>query len=242
MQVLNVVGFEKRILYNACKAYVNQLNKGDAYRLLTGIVAVTITDFVMFPTLQAVVSQFELCARENTALHYQDLALVFAELPKFKLTEAELTTPLDRWLYFLKTTSDLTTIPTSLTTEPAILQALELANRVSWTEDELDDVEKREMWLSDQRYLREQLEHAELRRIEAEQRGVEKGLELGRLEGEVKGKVELLLRLLNRRFNEVPDALVLRIETATTEQLDRWTERLIDASVITDVFNDREYA
>ncbi|MBB1073115.1 DUF4351 domain-containing protein [Rhodoferax sp. 4810] len=140
----------------------------------------------------------------------------------------------------MKTASDLTTIPTSLTTEPAILQALELANRESWSEDELDDVEKREMWLGDQRYLHEQLEWAELRRIEAEQRGIEKwrieGEIKGRLEGETKDKAELLLRLLNRRFDAVPDALVLRIETATTEQLNLWTERLIETAAIQDVF------
>ena len=51
MQVLNVEGFEKRILYNACKAYVKQLGKGDPYHLLTEVVAVTITDFIMFPEL-----------------------------------------------------------------------------------------------------------------------------------------------------------------------------------------------
>ena len=53
MQVLNVEGFEKRILYNACKAYVNQLGKGDPYHILTEVVAVTITDFTMFPDLAA---------------------------------------------------------------------------------------------------------------------------------------------------------------------------------------------
>ncbi len=47
MQVLNVAGFEKRILYSACKAYSGQLNSGDDYHLLTDVI--TITDFVMFP-------------------------------------------------------------------------------------------------------------------------------------------------------------------------------------------------
>ena len=31
MQVLNVEGFEKRVVYNASKAYVGQLSAGDAY-------------------------------------------------------------------------------------------------------------------------------------------------------------------------------------------------------------------
>ena len=34
MQVLNVEGFEKRILYNAAKTYSTQLGTGDDYTLL----------------------------------------------------------------------------------------------------------------------------------------------------------------------------------------------------------------
>ena len=110
MQVLNVEGFEKRVLYNACKAYVNQLSKGDPYSLLSDVVAVTITDFTMFPDLTRVVSHFGLRAAENPAICHKDLELVFAELPKFTKTEAELANTLDRWLYFLKTARDLTAI------------------------------------------------------------------------------------------------------------------------------------
>ena len=40
MQVLNVAGFEKRVLYNACKAYAGQLSSGDDYHLLTDVIAI----------------------------------------------------------------------------------------------------------------------------------------------------------------------------------------------------------
>ena len=48
MQVLNVEGFEKRILYNAAKAYSIQLETGENYNLLNPVIALTITDFTMF--------------------------------------------------------------------------------------------------------------------------------------------------------------------------------------------------
>jgi predicted transposase/invertase (TIGR01784 family) len=48
MQVLNVEGFEKRVLYNATKTYAAQLNKGDQYEVLNPVIALTITDFEMF--------------------------------------------------------------------------------------------------------------------------------------------------------------------------------------------------
>ncbi|MFN7714986.1 MAG: Rpn family recombination-promoting nuclease/putative transposase, partial [Pseudanabaenaceae cyanobacterium] len=45
MQVLNIEGFEKRILYNAAKAYSTQLGVGEDYNLLDPVIALTITDF-----------------------------------------------------------------------------------------------------------------------------------------------------------------------------------------------------
>ncbi|PQJ95588.1 Rpn family recombination-promoting nuclease/putative transposase [Chromatium okenii] len=239
MQVLNVEGFEKRVLYNTCKAYVNQLGKGEAYRLLTSVVAITIADFIMFSELQQVVSQFRLSATENPAIYQRDLELVFAELPKFDLTEAELKTPLDRWFYFLKTAENLTAVPESLAVEPAIAQALELANRAGWSEEELDDVEKREMWLEDQRYLQEQAHIAEQRGLK---KGLEQGLEKGRIEGVATGatqaKAEMLLLLLRQRFGALPAALETQIQSAPSAALDAWIVRILTATDLAAVFTD----
>jgi predicted transposase/invertase (TIGR01784 family) len=47
MQILNVEGFEKRVLYNAAKSYSTQLLKGEKYHLLNPVIALTITDFVI---------------------------------------------------------------------------------------------------------------------------------------------------------------------------------------------------
>ena len=58
MQVLNVESFEKRILYNATKAYSMQLTTGIGYSLLNPVIALTITDFQMFEHLETVISRF----------------------------------------------------------------------------------------------------------------------------------------------------------------------------------------
>ena len=239
MQVLNVEGFEKRILYNACKAYVNQLGKGDPYHILTEVVAVTITDFTMFPDLARVVSQFRLRADEDPAICRQDLELVFAELPKFKKPEAELSTTIDRWFYFLKMAHDLTAIPEFLAVEPAIVKALEMANRAAWTEEELDDLEKREMWIAEQRHILRKARAAEQKALEAEQKVFEaeqKGRTAGLAEGEEKGKVETLRRQLRRRFNTLPSNVEGRIESANRGQLDEWLDRILDARTLADIF------
>ncbi len=49
MQVLNHEGFEKRVLYNVAKKYSTQLKKGEKYHLLNPVIALTITDFELFP-------------------------------------------------------------------------------------------------------------------------------------------------------------------------------------------------
>jgi predicted transposase/invertase (TIGR01784 family) len=74
MQVLNVAGLEQRLLYNLCKAYVNQLQQGEHYHLLTSVVAVTVTDFVMFGELSGQINRFVLvCPAGHTYLEVKVL-------------------------------------------------------------------------------------------------------------------------------------------------------------------------
>ena len=49
MQVLQVEGFEKRVVYNVAKAYVNQIARGEGYPNLNDVVGITICDFVLWP-------------------------------------------------------------------------------------------------------------------------------------------------------------------------------------------------
>jgi len=65
MQVLNVEGFEKRILYNAAKEYSAQLNKAEEFATLEPIIALTITDFIMFKETDKVITYFNLIEKET---------------------------------------------------------------------------------------------------------------------------------------------------------------------------------
>ena len=49
MQVLQVEGFEKRVVYNVAKAYVNQIRQGEAFPELNDVVGITICDFELWP-------------------------------------------------------------------------------------------------------------------------------------------------------------------------------------------------
>jgi len=221
MQVLNVAGFEKRVLYNACKAYASQIDKGEEYHLLTDVIAITITDFVMFPGTQAILSKYRLRSEEGS-VYTDDLELVFAELPKFTKGEEELESTLDRWYYFLKHADDLEAVPATLRQDPSIMHAFELAEKSALTPEELEDQERREIFIQDQRGAIQL----------AESRGMEKGMEKGRHEG----MGGLLLRQINGRFGEVPSWVEERITQATEEQLLSWAERILTVETIQDVF------
>jgi predicted transposase YdaD len=62
---------------------------------------------------------------------------------------------------------------------------------------------------------------------QGEQQGIEKGI--------AQGERKLLLRLLERRFGELPEAVVDRVNAANGEQLERWADQILDAESIDDV-------
>ncbi|MBF0177694.1 MAG: Rpn family recombination-promoting nuclease/putative transposase [Magnetococcales bacterium] len=220
MQVLNVAGFEKRVLYNACKAYAGQIQRGEDYRLLTNVVAITITDFVMFEELPDIVNRFMLRASDNPDISLDDLELVFAELPKFIKDEDQIGSIVDKWFYFLKHAGDLQVVPKILADEPAIKKAFEIANKAGLTPEELDDQERREIFIQDQRGVA----------LHAEQRG--------RQEGRQDEKSSVLLRILRRRLSDLPAWVEPRVHAANLDTLDGWIDRAIDGRSLQEIFGD----
>ncbi len=85
MQVSRTQVFDKRVAYNLCKTYANQLGTEEAYRLLNQVIGVTITDFQMFNETQEHTNKFVF--KEKTKFFVYngaELELVFLELPKFQ--------------------------------------------------------------------------------------------------------------------------------------------------------------
>lgn len=151
MQVLNVLGFEKRVLYNAAKAFSIQLSVGEDYTLLNPVIALTITDFEMFEHSNKVISRYCLKEKEDLTDYSDDIELVFVELPKFNKQLSELETLADKWIYFLKYANRLEATPPSMDQVPAIHHAFEIARQSKLTKREIEALEKREMFLHDSR-------------------------------------------------------------------------------------------
>lgn len=165
MQVLNVVGFEKRVLYNAAKAFSIQLERGQTYARLNPVIALTITDFDMFPESSKVISRYGLKEKEDLTTYSDDIELVFVELPKFTKSLDELTTLADRWIYFLKEAESLEVVPASWQGTPAFEKAFQIAELSNLSREELDVFERKQIFLQDSR--------------NAVLKGIEQGIERG---------------------------------------------------------------
>ena len=68
---------------------------------------------------------------------------------------------------------------------------------------------------------------------EGRQEGRKKGIE----EGLRQGEASILERQLHRRFVELPKWVFERLEKATRDELERWSERVLEARRLEDVFS-----
>ncbi|MGK7902553.1 MAG: Rpn family recombination-promoting nuclease/putative transposase [Hormoscilla sp.] len=171
MQVLNTEGFEKRILYNAAKAYSIQLESGKNYTLLNPVIALTITDFKMFPDakISKVISKYALKETDFLSNYLvDDIELVFVELPNFDKKLEQLETLTDKWLFFIKNAKALETVPESMSSVPEIQKAFEIANIATLDPSEMEDLEKREIYIHDQRNAIEKAENTGMKKTQVE--------------------------------------------------------------------------
>ncbi|MDY7006937.1 MAG: Rpn family recombination-promoting nuclease/putative transposase [Cyanobacteriota bacterium] len=158
MQVARMTAFNKRVAYNLSKAYANQLDKGENYPLLNPAIAVTITDFILFKNTDDNINKddyinkfvFQEETKKFKCLE-KELRLIFVELPKFNKSLSELKSLTDKWIYFLKEAASFDEIPENLGEIEEIEQALNIANFINMSPEELEIVENRGIAMQDER-------------------------------------------------------------------------------------------
>ncbi|WP_445244838.1 Rpn family recombination-promoting nuclease/putative transposase [Microcoleus sp. OTE_8_concoct_300] len=214
MQVINVEAFTKRIIYNAAKTYATQLKPREGYSKLNPLIALTITDFILFENTEKFLSHFVFKEVEENFEYYREIELVFLELPKFNQKLEQVQSLIQSWVYFLKNAPNLDEIPDKLASVPEIKTAFNIANRSTLNLDELASLEKREMFFEDQRG--------------AVIKGMQEGRQEGRQEGLIEGQTALILRQIGRRTGEIPPEIKTRIQQLSPEQLDDLGEILLD--------------
>ena len=211
MQVARMTAFNKRVAYNLAKAYANQLDKGENYPLLNPAIALTITDFILFKETDDYINKFVF--QEETKKFKcleKELRLIFVELPKFNKSLSELKSLTDKWIYFLKEAASFDEIPESLGEIGEIEQALNIANFINMSPEELEIVENRGIAMQDEKG---RLTYAEQ---QGEARGIVKGETIGRLNQ----TIALIKLLITQRFGEVSETINSQIEGLPLEDVE----------------------
>jgi predicted transposase/invertase (TIGR01784 family) len=247
MQVLNVEGFEKRVVYNASKAYVMQLREAEEYPALCDVFGLTICNFNLWPEQDhrgrykvPMLSRWRMQEQHSGERGLPQVQYTFLELPKYAAGDAPRTL-IDRWAYFFREAKNLDVVPPALSEEP-FRGALEVARKATFSSFEWEAYDRAKMAEQDARGAltlarREGLaEGRQEGRQEGHQEGRQEGIAEGTEQGVVKAKRDTLLRLIARR-NLVPtDEERSKIATCTdVAMLDRWLDNLLDARTFADV-------
>jgi hypothetical protein len=224
MQLLHVAGFLNRVVYNACKAYVEQLKAGESYMKLTDVVAISICDFVLWPDEEqdaAGQPRIPMLSRWNMTEYstgHQDLLQVqyaFLELPKLPQRRPE--TGAELWAWLFVHAPEFTEVPHDLPPGP-YRKAVELANESTFTQGELDAYRK----VMDE--IQQAREYGEAQRA------------AGFAEGQTAGKAAAILAVLEARSLVVDAGNRERIMRCTdVATLDRWLARAATASSLEEV-------
>ena len=136
MQVADIIGMDKRLLYYTSKEYSQQIISGDKYTELNPVIFIGIFDF-KFTEGAEYFSHHAICNVETKERVIKDMDFYFIELPKFLKAAKDLDNITDKWIYFIKEAENLDVIPENLDDE-GLKEAYEYANKNTWSKEELD--------------------------------------------------------------------------------------------------------
>lgn len=187
MQVADLEGFDKSVLYYASKSYSDQIKRGDLYRHLRPVFFIGVLDF-KFTKNKNYISRNQVKDIETGERTIKDVEFTFIELPKFKKKVDQLTTLTEKWVFFIKNAENLEVVPDNVD-DAGLKSAYEEANQYTWTKEELhayDYVFMREE--DDRARFDKMMNTAKAKAMEEGlQKGIEQGIQKGIEEGLQKG-------------------------------------------------------
>lgn len=136
MQVAEIEGFDKRVLYYASKSYSAQIERGDDYENLNPTYFIGILDFEVTQN-PSYINRHKIVDIETNENYIKDIEFNFIELPKFTKKENELESIIDQWVYFIKNAENLNVIPENIN-DKGLKFAYQDADKHNWTKAELE--------------------------------------------------------------------------------------------------------
>ena len=183
MQMVWSKEFQNRVLFNASKAYVRQLDKSNDYDLLQPVYSLNLVNDIFEPDMEPYYHYYRMVHYERTDKVIDGLHLIFIELPKFKPHNYSEKKMQVLWLRFLTEISEQTRdVPQELLDNPEVSKALTEVEESAFTEAELEGEGYDKFW--DTIRVECTLVNSALRRYKE-----------GMAEGEAKGKAEVARNL-----------------------------------------------
>jgi len=222
--------FRERTIYYSTFQIREQAEKGEwNYNLnavfCIGILDFTFNDYESEPEKSEVVHTIKLKNQHGNTF-YEKLTYIYIEMPNFNKLEENLSSRLDKWLFFIKNLEDFQSIP-SIFSDEIFEKAFEKAELAKFGQEEMD---KYESSLKLYRDLKGVIDTAFIEgrsegKIEGLEEGRQEGLEEGRLEGLEEGRLEGLqegkynmAKLL--KDNGVQIQLIIQTTGLTREEID----------------------
>jgi predicted transposase/invertase (TIGR01784 family) len=214
MQVADVDGFGKRVLYYFAKSYSDQIQRGEFYRELKPIIFIGILDYVQTQNPN-VISRHQVRDVETHEQTLHDVEFTFVELPKFTKSASEVETLTDKWIYFLKNAENIDVVPENVD-DAGLQSAYQQASMHAWTRAELAAYDYASMREEDDRAKADARVKKALKQATeaAEAKGIEKGIE--------KGKIETTLEVAtNLKHEGVPPSIIAKTTGLSLEEIER---------------------
>ena len=177
MQTVWSKEFKQRVLFNASKAYVRQLDEGKDYSFLQPVYSLNLVNEVFEPELPGYYHYYRLVHSERTDKVIDGLHLVFVELPKFKPQTYSEKKMHVLWLRYL----------TEINEKTEEVEAVTQLKKSAFTEAQLYSYERFWDMISVENTL---INSIQRRYTEGYNEGRAKGEAEGRAKGEAEGRAE----------------------------------------------------
>ena len=209
MQMLWSNSFMQRVLFNASKAYVRQLNRSEDYELLQPVYSLNLVNQVFMPDVEDYYHLYRIVCDKHTDKVIEGLQFIYIELPKFTpqtLTEKKMTA---LWLRYLTEINENTRhVPEDLLTNPEVKKALDTIEESAFTDSQLLGYDK--FWdiiRTTTTYYNDGI-----------RKGRAEGIEEGREEGRKEERYAMALKM---KKNGLPSAMIQEYTGLTRDEVEQ---------------------
>ncbi|MCF8366034.1 MAG: Rpn family recombination-promoting nuclease/putative transposase [Bacteroidales bacterium] len=211
MQMNWTTGFMQRVLFNASKAYIKQLDKTFNYNALQPVYALNLINEVFETEKSDFYHHYQIVNIADTEKQLEGLEFVFIELPKFKADKISEKKLQVLWLRFLTEIDEsITEVPEELLNSNEIKEALENLRTSAFTKAELESYDK--YWDGIRTQIT--LEWGKFNK------GMTEGIEKGRAEGKAEGKAEERIAIAkNGILAGLSNEIITALTQLTPEQI-----------------------